>query len=84
MIERDCVINYEIAIVIVIVWIRNWLATTILIVQQLFSARGGNFRKNSSSLMADRFEIQLRQKVNHTQRCSKIISSTYRSIRLRH
>ena len=38
MIERDCAINYEIAIVIVIVWIRNWLAITILIVQQLFSA----------------------------------------------
>ena len=45
MLERDCAINYEIAIVIVIVYNRNWLAITILIVQQLFSASGGIFRK---------------------------------------
>ena len=67
MIEMDCAISYVIAIVIV--WIRNWLIITITIVQQLFSAGVGNFRKNRSSLKANKFKIQLRLKVNCTQRC---------------
>ena len=67
MIERDCAINYVIATVIVIVWIRNWL--TITIVQQLFSAGVGIFSENRSSLKANKFKIQLRLKVNRTQRC---------------
>ena len=67
MIVRDCVINFDIPIVIVL--IRNWLSITISIVQRFFSAGGGNFRENRYSLKADSFEMQLRQKVNHTQRC---------------
>ena len=67
MIERDCSINYE--IVIVIVWIKNWLTVTISITEYLCSAGRENFRKNCFRLKADGFEMQL---------------STYRTIRLRH
>ena len=46
MIERDCSINFEVAIVIIL--IRNWLTIKTSIVEQLFGAGGRNLRKTVS------------------------------------